>query len=94
MIYRNKRLTDLVRELPCMHCGAIDGTVCAAHRNEGKGMGLKASDALIAALCFHCHTELDNGKSLTRQERRLMWDNAYINTMQYMLENGYLKVAA
>ncbi|MFN3078074.1 MAG: hypothetical protein ABT940_14620 [Alphaproteobacteria bacterium] len=94
MIYRNKKLTEVVRDLPCMNCGTIDGTVCAAHRNEGKGMGLKVSDALVAALCFRCHTELDNGKELTKQERRFLWDNAYINTMQYMIENGYLKVAS
>ena len=90
MIYRNKNLTEIVRDLPCMHCGAIDGTVCAAHRNEGKGMGVKVSDALIAALCHRCHYELDNGKDLSRDERRDMWNRAYVKTMQYLIEKEYL----
>lgn len=85
---------ERVRDMPCMNCGAIDGTVCAAHRNEGKGMGLKVSDALVAALCHGCHTELDNGMGMSREERRTFWNNAYINTMQYMIENGYLRLAA
>lgn len=90
MIYRNKTLTEIVRDLPCMHCGRIDGTVCAAHRNEGKGMGVKVSDALIAALCHRCHYELDNGKDLSRDERRDMWNRAYVKTMQYLIEKEYL----
>lgn len=74
-----------------MHCGANDGTIVGAHRNMGKGMALKVSDALVASLCYKCHHEYDNGMNLTREERREMWDKAYINTMQYMIENGILK---
>jgi hypothetical protein len=40
MIYRNTKLTKLLRQLPCQHCGIMSETVCAAHRNEGKGMGI------------------------------------------------------
>ena len=39
-MYRNKKLLEVVREAPCMHCGAQDGTVVAAHSNQlkdGKG---------------------------------------------------------
>lgn len=81
-----------IRECPCGHCGAQDGTVVAAHRNEGKGMGVKVSDALIAPLCFTCHSALDQGKDLERDERRRMWDRAYIKGMQYMIEMGILKI--
>ena len=91
-MYRSKKLLVLLRELPCMHCGAMDGTVCAAHRNQGKGMGMKNSDALVAALCHACHYELDNGKTLSKEERRELWDQAYINTMQYLIETGKLKL--
>lgn len=90
-MFRSKKLLVLLRELPCMSCGAMDGTVCAAHRNQGKGMGLKNSDALVAALCHKCHHELDNGKELSKEERRHMWDQAYIDTMQYLIETGRLK---
>lgn len=92
MIYRNKKLLETLRELPCMNCGQIDGTVCAAHRNQGKGMGMKVSDALVAAMCHRCHTELDNGNSYSRDERRDCWNQAYIKTMQYLIENEYFKL--
>jgi ferredoxin len=55
-------------------------------------MGIKVSDALVAALCHTCHTELDNGKTLSREDRRAMWNRAYIGTMQYLLEHGMIEV--
>ena len=66
--------------------------MAAAHRNEGKGMGIKVSDALVAPLCFSCHRTLDQGKDLTRDQRREMWNEAYIKGMQYMIENKILEV--
>ena len=92
MVYRNPKLIKLLRELPCQCCGRLSESVCAAHRNEGKGMGMKVSDALVAALCHICHTELDNGKTLSREDRRAMWNRAYIGTMQYLLEHGMIEV--
>ena len=92
MIYRNPKLIKLLRELPCQVCGIHSETVCAAHRNEGKCMGIKVSDALVAAMCHSCHTELDNGKTLTREERRAMWNRAYVGTMQYLLEHNMIGI--
>lgn len=53
-------------------------------------MGLKTSDALVAALCTECHSELDQGRDLTRDERRDMWNRSYIKTMQTLIEQGFL----
>lgn len=95
MTYRNKRLLEACRELPCSHCGTSDGTVCAAHSNwstEGKGMAMKASDAAVAALCFVCHAILDSGKGMNREERRLFWLEAYVRTMIALIERGILKI--
>ena len=92
MVYRNPKLLKLLKELPCQSCGIRSETVCAAHRNEGKGMGIKVSDALVAAMCHSCHTELDNGKTLTREERRAMWNRAYVGTMQYLLEHNMIGI--
>jgi hypothetical protein len=95
MIYRNKKLLELVRQCPCQTCGTQDGTVVAAHSNQlrdGKGRGLKASDAMIAALCYHCHMELDQGKNLSKQERVEMWEEAHRKTMQWLIENEHLIV--
>ena len=92
MVFRSKALLEAVRGLTCGNCGAQDGTVVAAHRNQGKGMGIKVSDALVAALCFRCHYQLDQGKDLTRDGRRDMWDRAYIETMRQAIETGVLRV--
>jgi uncharacterized CHY-type Zn-finger protein len=92
VIYRNAKILQLAKESPCQCCGNDDGTVVAAHRNEGKGMGLKVSDALIAYMCYKCHHELDNGKELSRDERRDMWNRACIKTMQFLIEKEYLIV--
>lgn len=95
MIYRNKKLLEIVRNFPCQHCGKQDGTVVAAHSNQlrdGKGKGIKASDFRIASLCFACHYELDQGKNLSKQERLEMWEEAHRKTIGLLFDNGHLQV--
>lgn len=89
MMFRSEPLRRAVASLPCQHCGR-EGCTQAAHRNEGKAMGMKTSDALIAALCVDCHRELDQGKDMTRDQRRAMWDRAYVRTAQALIESGEL----
>ena len=94
-MYRNQKLLQAVRECPCQHCGAKDGTVVAAHSNQmrdGKGRGLKAHDYRIAALCFKCHYEIDQGKDLSRTERLNIWENAHRATIGWLFENDHIKV--
>lgn len=62
----------------------IDGVCCGdwqttvpAHRNEGKGMGLKTPDRLTVPACFMCHAEYDQGNKLTRDEKRGLFNAAY-----------------
>ena len=91
--YRNKKLLEIVRKSPCQNCGAQDGTVVAAHSNQsrdGKGMGIKASDAAIAALCYNCHSMLDQGIDLSRKERVDLWELAHRKTIRWLIENEYL----
>lgn len=92
--YRNPKLLLILREAPhCMGCHARnDGTIVAAHSNEGKGMGLKASDALTAALCYECHTLYDQGRSMSREERRDFFCRAHSRTVQWLFESGHLEV--
>ncbi|CAJ0698043.1 hypothetical protein [Ralstonia mannitolilytica] len=92
MTYRDRKLLSVIHELPCMNCG-IHGMTQAAHRNEGKGMGIKTSDALVAALCVDCHRELDSGKNWLREERRDFWNRMYVKTMQQLIERGLIEVA-
>jgi len=95
MMYRNRKLLDAARELPCQHCGVSDGTVVAAHSNQlrdGKGRGLKAHDYRIASLCFTCHAELDQGSKMSKQERIEMWEEAHRKTIGLLFERELIVV--
>ena len=63
--------------MPGMRCWSLD-TVVPAHRNEGKGMGLKVDDELTVPACYGCHAEYDQGKRFTREEKREFWNRAFI----------------
>ena len=92
-MYRNKELLEAVREAPCMNCGAQDGTICAAHSNQlrdGKGRGIKAHDYRIAALCYRCHSDLDQGSRMTKEERLNFWEEAHRKTIGWLFESGHI----
>lgn len=94
-MYRNKHLLEVVREAPCQLCGCQDGTVVAAHSNQlrdGKGRGIKAHDYRIAALCFRCHSGLDQGREGSREERVQKFEEAHRNTIGWLFEHDRLKV--
>jgi hypothetical protein len=94
-MYRNKDLLEMVRQSPCQACGREDGTVVAAHSNQlrdGKGRGLKAHDYRIAAMCFVCHSNLDQGNTMSKEERVEMWEEAHRKTIGWLFEKDHLKV--
>ena len=94
-MYRNKKLLELARLLPCQHCGIEDGTVVAAHSNQlrdGKGRGLKSSDFRIASLCFCCHAEADTSSTLSKDARIEMWEQAHRATIGELFERGFVVV--
>jgi hypothetical protein len=70
----------------CVLCGKFGTQV--AHRNEGKGMGLKVGDHLCAALCPECHHDIDNGSKLDRVERRALMDRAIVRTWDALVKAG------
>lgn len=95
MIYRNKKLLEAVREAPCMNCGAQNGTVCAAHSNQlrdGKGRSIKAHDYRIAALCYTCHSDLDQGAKMSKEERVQMWEEAHRKTIGWLFDQDILHI--
>jgi hypothetical protein len=68
--------------------------VVAAHSNQladGKGKGIKASDYRIAALCFSCHMDLDQGNKLTKDQRREFWEMAHRRTIGELFERNLIK---
>jgi len=93
MNYRNSKLLQLARMLPCQLCNIEDGTVVAAHSNQlvdGKGKGIKAHDYRIASLCYNCHFELDQGSNLSKQDRKEQWDYAHRKTIGEFFDRGYI----
>jgi len=95
MNYRNKKLLETVRESPCQLCGAEDGTVVAAHSNQlrdGKGRSIKAHDYRIAALCFSCHSQIDQGSKMSREDRVEIWEMAHRKTISWLFDNDKLEV--
>ena len=78
----------IVASLPCIACG-LEGYTQAAHRNEGKGMGIKACDSQMMPLCVSCHRELDQGGKLDRETRRTI-ERAYVKTTRQILINRNL----
>lgn len=85
MIYRSKRWLQAVAQIPCVFCG---GPAQVAHRNKGKGMGIKNDDCQTAALCPDHHYEIDNGKTMSRDERRARMDEAIVLTITEMARRG------
>ena len=95
MNYRNDKLLRALRELPCQNCGIENGTVVAAHSNQlrhGKGRGIKCHDYFVAAMCFKCHAEIDQGSKLNKSERVEIWQSAWEKTIAQLFERGILNV--
>lgn len=94
-MYRNKKLLQAARDQACQYCGAIDGTVVAAHSNQlrdGRGYSFKSADYRVAYLCLACHDKVDGraGK-LTKQEKIDMWEEAHRKTIGLIFESGVVK---
>ena len=83
---RSQKLLKAVASLDCQNCGS-GHMVQAAHSNwgGGKGRGIKADDNLAAALCLNCHYEIDQGKTLTKDERQDIWSRAHKKTVEALL---------
>ena len=88
--FRSEKWLRAVASLPCVNCGT-EGRTQAAHRNMGKGMGIKTHDCWTAALCDTCHGEIDHGKYMTREERREALDWAILQTLAELAVKGLVK---
>lgn len=87
--FRSEAWLAAVRALPCVKCGK---PAEAAHRNEAKGAGIKADDALTAALCREHHFEIDQGSGMTREQRRAEIDRCIVLTVRELARAGRLVV--
>ena len=78
---RDAKRLAAVRKLPCVRCGHPHSQ--AAHSNssrDGKGRGIKASDAFVIPLCFKCHAAFDRFELGNRVESETMFDQWLIKT--------------
>jgi hypothetical protein len=78
----DKRMRDACRDEPCyLHINGVCigdvRTSVPAHRNEGKGMGLKVPDEFTIPACAACHFEYDQGTRFLREQKRDMWNAAF-----------------
>ena len=97
MKFRSPKLLSYARDIPhCTGCAAENvGQVVMAHANwsdYGKGMGTKAHDWAVAALCDECHREVDSG-SWPREVKREYWERCHRQTIAWLFETGRIKVA-
>jgi hypothetical protein len=100
--YRNRKYLDLAHritecqvKIPGVCQGYVPEGCEPAHSNQqrhGKGKGLKAEDCFYAAACHACHVELDQGKSLSREEKAHYWQLGYEYTVRRLLVDGLLIV--
>ncbi|GEK48451.1 hypothetical protein HPA02_27340 [Bisbaumannia pacifica] len=89
--YRSRAWLSAVHEIEtCVLCGAYG--IQAAHSNQDRGRGQKASDCLTAAICPDCHGEIDNGRILSREERRARLDRAIVLTIDQLARRGLIDV--
>jgi len=87
---RDERLKFMCRGMVCQHCGATGPGVTWAHSNQskhGKGLGEKASDVYVAALCTPCHAWLDQGRG-SQEQNVAMWTAAWVKTIETALGFG------
>ena len=86
---RSRKLLDNCKYLHCSMCGSDDGTIVAAHSNQGrhgKGKAIKADDNMIAALCYICHADLDQGSIYSKKEKDRFWERAHLKTVYWLIE--------
>lgn len=95
MMYRSRKLLELAKDAPCMHCATQDGTVIMAHSNQlrdGKGRSLKAHDYRVALLCAKCHYLVDESKELPREQKVEIWEAAHRKTIAWLFDNNHVTV--
>lgn len=97
--YRDQYLLSAVRELPCQFqipgvCeGGANSDPCHSNQQRhGKGKSLKAHDIFVAAGCRACHRCVDQGMTLSREDRIHYWSVAHERTMLILWQRGVIGV--
>lgn len=92
--YRDRKLLDTAYQFPCMlnfPCCEGGDAGEPAHANghkQGKGGAIKAHDCFFVPACRACHRELDQGKTMSRDEKRAAWEDSYWRFVPMAFESG------
>jgi len=84
-----RRWFDAVAEIEVCVITGHHG-IQVAHRDFGKGMGLKTAPWMTAALWHELHRELTDGTQYNRDEKRALMDRAIVNTHDRLIRAGRL----
>lgn len=80
---RSRRLLDLAYQyqcllrLPCCEGGDAGEPAHSNQSLHGKGGSMKAHDCFHVPACRACHMELDQGRTMTREEKFAVWNRAF-----------------
>jgi hypothetical protein len=97
--YRNRDLLNLAYYFPCsLNFPGCEGgdTGEPAHSNQprhGKGGAMKAHDCYHVPACRHCHRELDQGRTMDRDEKHDAWNRAFDDYLPALWIGGYIRPA-
>jgi hypothetical protein len=98
--YRDRDLLDLCHQFPCqlqLPCCEHGNAGEPAHSNQskhGKGGMIKAHDWAAVPGCRSCHREIDQGRTMNRQEKFEAWDAAFWRYMTLLWNSGKIGVIA
>ena len=99
MNYRDRDLLNTAYQFPCflrLPCCEGGSAGEPAHSNQakhGKGGAMKAHDCFFVPACRSCHREFDQGKTMTRDEKRDLWERAYWEFAPEAWASGLWRVA-
>lgn len=97
--FRDRDLLSLTYQINCQFrlpcCEGGPGE--PAHSNQsrhGKGGSIKAHDCFIASGCRSCHREIDQGNTMSREQKFEAWQRAHEATLLEFFRLGLLRVSA
>lgn len=89
--FRSEAWRRAVASLPCCWCFKAGPSQCAHANHRSKGMAMKAPDCWSFPLCPEHHAEFDQGRTLTKDQRRQMADEWILVTLLALAQKGLVK---
>ena len=91
--FKSAHLQAMAQGQDCIACGADDGTVVLAHRNEHKARA-SGIDVWALELCAKCHLDYYDQGGALREDKRRFFNDHYPAQVLRWIGRGLLKVMA